>query len=67
MHAYPTAREAMTDKPMSRQRKWQQQRVKEGKCKTCGKPRNGLRYECDECNEKTNARQRLQLQLKKRH
>jgi hypothetical protein len=30
----------MSDKPISRQRKWQLARLAEGKCKLCGRPRD---------------------------
>jgi hypothetical protein len=47
----------MTPKPISRQRLWQIQKRKEGKCVTCAKPANGL-SQCDECAKRNGVRQR---------
>jgi len=47
----------MTPKPISRQRLWQIQKRKEGKCITCAKPANGLNH-CDECAKRNGVRQR---------
>lgn len=34
---------------LSRQRRWQLQKVKDGKCKLCGKPREHYAQHCDKC------------------
>jgi hypothetical protein len=36
-------------KALSRQRKWQIARVKQGLCEKCGKPRNHFAFLCDAC------------------
>jgi len=36
----------MTDKPMSRQRRWRKKMIAEGRCMICGKPRTSAAY-CD--------------------
>ena len=43
----------------SRQQYWQEDRLKEGRCPTCGKVR-GEFYYCDQCHEK-----RMKLQRKR--
>lgn len=44
-------------KKVSRQREWQLRKIAEGRCRTCGKVRQGRsRNLCDECLDKNNHR-----------
>jgi DNA-binding XRE family transcriptional regulator len=38
--------------PATKQRTWQKRMIAEGKCATCGAPRNHYAAQCDDCNEK---------------
>jgi hypothetical protein len=49
---------------VSRQREWQVKRVSEGKCGTCGNPRNLYAYACDECQADVRRRVRANSGLK---
>lgn len=41
-----------SEKKLSRQRRWQLKRVKEGRCIICGDPRNIYAQHCDDCHER---------------
>lgn len=45
-------------KPLSRQRKWQNRRLAEGRCVRCGQKRNLYAQRCDSCQSKETERAR---------
>lgn len=53
-----------TEKPMSRQRKWQLKKLATGLCELCGKKPISTTYHCVDCAEKQRTRRRNNYRLK---